>query len=306
MDTKHNYKYILFDFDGTIVDTIPLILESFRYVFDSMGAYEVTDEYILSTIGIPFEKTFSILPHEKMREALDMYLEYNSQNLGKGVGIFIGITDLLFRLKKENITVALVTSKRRTSAMPIIIQFDLEKYFDVMVFREDTQIHKPSPEPIYKTVELLCEMNRKKNLHQGLDDNHLSEGNRSKNQDGGHSNSNCNCNCNCNSKDGGQSQGQSVYNTVEKDSNAPRPEKHLQNDGTGDREELFLAAGINRDEILFVGDSIHDLRCAKAAAVDFAMVGWSRMDLSPIKKEEPEFWVDTPEDLLHLITKRTR
>ncbi|MBE6754002.1 MAG: HAD family hydrolase [Ruminococcaceae bacterium] len=54
----------------------------------------------------------------------------------------------------------------------------------------------------------------------------------------------------------------------------------------------------NKSEVLFIGDSIHDLHCAKNAGIDAAICGWTRMDTDVLRAAQPEVWLDAPSDLL--------
>lgn len=215
------YKTVLFDFDGTLVDTIPLIVESFQYTFMTLSGIKEDEKKIMSTIGIPLEEVFSDLDENKRTEAVDVYRKFNQEKLNRGTGIFLGIKHMLELLSVNNIRLGVVTSKRYDSANITAKFFEIDHYFDVFVSRDSTKRHKPDPEPLEKAIFLL--------------------------------------------------------------------DKKCQ-------DKTFL----DKDNILFVGDSIHDLRCARNSGIDCAIVNWTYMDKEELKNNSPDFWLDKPADILEL------
>jgi pyrophosphatase PpaX len=149
------YKCFLFDFDGTIADTIPLIMETFAHVFKTLTGQEGDRDFLLSTIGEPLEKTFSVLDEDLRDKALQEYFKYNRTHLEFGVGVFADIIKSIYSLKRQGAVTGLVTSKRYESAFFTIRQFELENMFDVIVTRENTQKHKPDPEPIIEAFRQI-------------------------------------------------------------------------------------------------------------------------------------------------------
>ncbi len=149
MSERRAFDGVLFDLDGTLIDTIPLIVETFQYTFDRLGIEGVTEEHILSGIGTPLETYFRQFPEVDTQELMKTYMQYNARMLSQAIAIFIGVPDMLGRLQALHVPVGIVTAKRRNSAMLTLGVFGIEKSFDIIVTKEDTDRHKPHPDPLW-------------------------------------------------------------------------------------------------------------------------------------------------------------
>ena len=149
------YKYVLFDLDGTLIDTNKLIMDSFKYTYKTGLGLEVSEQEILKYFGEPLIVTLARYSEDKANELFKTYIEYNESRHDDTVTIFEGIKELLEELVKQGCALALVTSKRRKVALMGLELFDIKKYFDVFIALEDTEQHKPNPAPALKALELL-------------------------------------------------------------------------------------------------------------------------------------------------------
>jgi pyrophosphatase PpaX len=149
------YKYVLFDLDGTLIDTNKLIIETFKYTYRTCLGLEVSEQEILKYFGEPLLVTLKRYSEERGEELLKTYIEYNETRHDDSVLLFDGVLKLLEELKGQGYTLALVTSKRRKVAQMGLDLFDISKHFDVFIALEDTELHKPNPAPVIKALELL-------------------------------------------------------------------------------------------------------------------------------------------------------
>ncbi|MDU1413689.1 MAG: pyrophosphatase PpaX [Clostridium sp.] len=148
-------KGILFDLDGTIVDTNELIIQSFTYVLNEYLGLKVSRQEIIKTFGAPLIETMRHYGGDRAEEITKVYIDYSHDIQSKYIRAYEHVEEGLIKLKKAGLKLAIVTSKRRTVALSCMNEFDLEKYFDVIVTPEDTKIHKPKGEPVLKACELL-------------------------------------------------------------------------------------------------------------------------------------------------------
>ena len=151
------YDLVLYDLDGTLWDSIPLIMECFRKAYDAvLGGTGRTDEDLMSYIGRPLGDTFAQHDDETKERLVNAYLEYNCQRLKENaIPIFPGVYDLLGAVKESGIKQGVVTSKRESSAMITIGLLDLAGYFDTMVFREATERAKPHGDPLIEAARRM-------------------------------------------------------------------------------------------------------------------------------------------------------
>lgn len=143
---------ILFDFDGTLVNTNDVIIASWQHTYRHFTGREESLEKITACFGEPLLLTMAReFPEVDPEESARIYRDFQQQNAEAFVTIFPGIREMLEELKTQNYRLAIVTSRTRESAQRYMNMLDIGSYFDDMVSCEDTDIHKPNPEPI-----LLC------------------------------------------------------------------------------------------------------------------------------------------------------
>lgn len=148
-------KAVLFDLDGTILDTNELILTSFREAFKKVLDIEPSDDEISRLFGKPLVQSLIPYTEDKLEELVTTYRELNDVKHDSMCYAFPEVKDMLQELKGMGIKLGIVTSKRRIMAdrgLKIAGIFDL---FDVIMTPEATEKHKPSPEPAIEACRLL-------------------------------------------------------------------------------------------------------------------------------------------------------
>lgn len=148
-------KALLFDLDGTLIDTNELIIMSFRHTFKEMLNLEVEDTEITRLFGEPLTQSMLRYNSERAEELVDFYRNYNESIHDSYCRSFNGAMEVLKKIKYAGIKIAVVTSKRRTLAERGMKLVGIFEYMDVIITPEDTEIHKPNPQPALKAMELL-------------------------------------------------------------------------------------------------------------------------------------------------------
>ncbi len=149
------YKYILFDLDGTLINTNKLIIDSFKYTLKKHLDIDAEDCQILKYFGEPLLITLERFSKEKAEVMFNTYIEYNERVHDKNVEAFENVDYVLKSLTNMGCIMSIVTSKRKILAKRGLELFDLLKYFDKIIAYEDTIKHKPEPDPIYKALSEL-------------------------------------------------------------------------------------------------------------------------------------------------------
>ncbi len=146
---------ILFDLDGTLIDSTDAILESFGVAYESLDVAKPEDEQIKSHIGYPLDVMFKRLGVSgNTKKYVDAYKNhYRTISREK--------TELL-PLAKEAIQEAsrfaklgIVTTKTSLYSQELLEHMDVMSYFDALIGREDVQNPKPHAEPIHKAIKQL-------------------------------------------------------------------------------------------------------------------------------------------------------
>lgn len=145
----------LFDLDGTLADTLPLIVESSHLALAELGR-AATDEEIIALIGVPLLETGEILLGPDQGEIYrDCYQKHFRTLDSSGLSAFAGIEPLLAELLAQGGKLACVTSKRRQPTERTLEQIGLKQYFSALVTAEDCLQHKPHGEPALTALKLL-------------------------------------------------------------------------------------------------------------------------------------------------------
>lgn len=144
---------MFFDLDGTVVNTIPLIIASYEHAMWSVLGVRPTTDEARGWIGQTLHATFSQRYPEKAEELVDSYIAWNLDHLAELLQEYPGVDELLAELCASGSTIGVVTSKRHGSAASTLESAGLAGRLPVLVAMEDTAVHKPSPEPLLLALE---------------------------------------------------------------------------------------------------------------------------------------------------------
>jgi pyrophosphatase PpaX len=160
---------VLFDFDGTLVDTTEMIHQSMRHATSSvLGRDDIPRETLLANVGQPLPRQMELIDTENAESLLEAYRSHHERNHDALIREFPGVEESLSRLRSAGIKVAVVTSKRRVSVeMALEIFPGLRNVVDRFVTLEDTTHHKPHPEPLLRALRLLGSIPKERAAYVG-------------------------------------------------------------------------------------------------------------------------------------------
>lgn len=149
-------KAIIFDFDGTLADTLPVCFLAFESVFEKFDNREVTSEEIKAMFG-PSETGIirDNLKNNNYDEAIELYYEIYRDRHENLVQNNEDINTLLKRLKTNGYKLGIVTGKARRSLDISLDCLGLDNFFDVIITGDDVEFPKPHPEGINKALDYL-------------------------------------------------------------------------------------------------------------------------------------------------------
>jgi pyrophosphatase PpaX len=211
-------RNILFDLDGTLLDTNELIIQSFKHTYKTHLNRQVDNEDIIKNFGEILNITLDRDFGECSGEAIKTYRNFQTGNFEKLITIREGVKEGIIELRRQGYMLGIVTSRLNDSASRGLKHFGLMEYFDVIIGADDTQIHKPDPTPALMALKKL---------------------------------------------------------------------------------------GGKPCETLLVGDSPYDVLCGKNAGIASVVVGWTALPMDMMLKHEPDYVVDSMEELLALVKKLT-
>jgi len=209
-------RNILFDLDGTLLDTNELIIQSFQHTYQRHLNKQVDKEDIIKNFGEILKITLDREFGEEGEEAIKTYRGFQVGNFEKLIAIHEGVKEGVIELHRQGYKLGVVTSRLNDSAIRGLNHFGLKDYFESIIGADDTDQHKPDPTPAFMALKEL---------------------------------------------------------------------------------------GGKPEETLLVGDSSYDVLCGKNAGITSVVVGWSALPMDIILKYEPDYVVDSMEELLALVER---
>ena len=149
------YKAILFDLDGTLLDTNELIVKSFQHTIAVHEQRELDAEIIRAFFGKTAKALLEFLAPDKVEEMTTTYRAYQSAHHDEWAKIFVGVREVIQEFYDAGMLLGIVTSKKNATAMRGLKLFDLDKYFTVVISAEQCQHTKPHPEPVQLALTKL-------------------------------------------------------------------------------------------------------------------------------------------------------
>ena len=148
---------ILFDLDGTLIDSIELILGAARHAFDGFAGRAPTDEEWRAGIGRPLNTMLREFASDDTEVArlFGRYREYQLAHHDRLVRVYEGVVDIVQWLAAEGYPLALVTSKSDWMAEKALVLVGLDRLIPTIVGAESCVNHKPHPEPVERALALL-------------------------------------------------------------------------------------------------------------------------------------------------------
>ena len=146
---------LLFDLDGTLVDSNECIIETFRRTFEKyMPSKVFTKSELIGIMGPPLYETFQIVSKDEriIQEMIAYYRKVYIEIEFDYIKIYKNVISVLAYFKNKGFHIGVVTTKFQVSAAPSIKAFGIDKYLDVLIGLDDVTNYKPHPEPVLKAL----------------------------------------------------------------------------------------------------------------------------------------------------------
>jgi pyrophosphatase PpaX len=150
------FRAVLFDLDGTLIDSGAIILASMRHAAETVLARRIPDHELMAAVGGPgLVAQMRALDPQRVDELVRVYREHN-EPLHAELQACEGVLDVLPELRRRGARLGIVTAKRLpTVQLAFDVIPELERYFDAVVGSDETERHKPHPDPILLALERL-------------------------------------------------------------------------------------------------------------------------------------------------------
>jgi len=155
-----DFKLVIFDFDGTLADTRKLIVICKQETMRELGIRVLSEEECASTIGLSaatgFRQSYPDMSEEMIDKCVAQYrAKFEEKKLEIPPELFQGITETLEFLKKKGVICTIASARNSKSLKGFLSLMDIEKYFPYVLGGDDTELLKPHPEPVLKTLKDL-------------------------------------------------------------------------------------------------------------------------------------------------------
>ena len=151
------YQTILFDLDGTLIDSVDLIVDSYLHTIAVHDLPALTREEILAGMGRPLRSIFGAWTDDPatMERWIATYREYNLTNHDTRVSAYPGVVDMVRQIREAGYRTALVTSKNRYGAERGLALVGLLDAIELIVGADDVTHPKPHAEPVEQALARL-------------------------------------------------------------------------------------------------------------------------------------------------------
>ncbi|MBB4826567.1 pyrophosphatase PpaX [Sporosarcina luteola] len=146
---------LLFDFDGTLLDTNELIIQTFQTVLDRHYPGKYLREHIVPFLGPTLVESFGTVDPLKVEQLVIEYREWNLEHHDELATEFEGVADTLHKLRAQGMKMAIVSTKRNNMIQKGLRLLGVEDVFETIVGLDDVQKPKPDPEPILLALQRL-------------------------------------------------------------------------------------------------------------------------------------------------------
>ena len=163
------FPVVLFDLDGTVVDSGPIILASMRHATRAVLGREIPDDALMATVGGPGleAQMLEFGGEDHLEELVTVYRAHN-EPLHRGLKTFLGMDDVLLGLKDEGRKLGLVSAKRRSTVELAFAATAIGHLFDVVVGGDEAPRQKPAPDTLLLALERLGETPDRRRVRRRL------------------------------------------------------------------------------------------------------------------------------------------
>jgi pyrophosphatase PpaX len=154
----HQTRAVFFDLDGTLLDSIRLIIDSYHHALASHGLAAKSDQHWLAGIGTPLRVQFGEwADRPDLFEALiATYRDYNISNHDQRVSAYPGAVEMVHAVRRRGLRTGLVTSKQRAGAERGLRLLGLLEAMEVIIAADDVVNPKPHPEPLLMAAKQVA------------------------------------------------------------------------------------------------------------------------------------------------------
>jgi len=148
-------KGIVFDLDGTLVDSLPVTLDGFNYAIEALGRTRLTYTEIMAHFGLGEDKIFEkLVGPENSNQAYDLFKQYTQEHISQ-IPLHTGVDFLLEKIQRHQIPTSIVTGRSWHTTEVILRHHGIFDSFISIIAHDHVKKPKPSPEGIHLALEKM-------------------------------------------------------------------------------------------------------------------------------------------------------
>jgi HAD superfamily hydrolase (TIGR01509 family) len=148
-------RAVLFDLDGTLIDSTDAIVDSYFHTFDTVGVARPERQFIIDTIGHPLRKQFGMMTDHDVEECIRVYRAHYTAHACEKTSLLPGAAECLAAFQNRKLRQGFATSKKREAAEMLLAHLNVLEYMEVRVGPGDVSQPKPHPESLEKAMAEL-------------------------------------------------------------------------------------------------------------------------------------------------------
>lgn len=148
-------RAVLFDLDGTLMDSTDAIVDSYYHTFDTIGEPRPERQFIISTIGHPLRKQFPMMTNHDVDDCITTYRTHYTEHSPAKTVLLPGASETLKEFSGRGLRMGFVTSKKREAAEMLLEHLGALHYMEARIGPLEVTRHKPDPEPVQIAMAAL-------------------------------------------------------------------------------------------------------------------------------------------------------
>lgn len=149
------YTAVIFDIDGTLVDSTQAIHDALQMVAVDIRGYRLTPQEMELGLSLPAPQALAAVGLPSNEETVDLWLDHEYELWGDEVGPFEGIEELLDILAQHSVVMGAVTSETSDEMNRGFARFAIKQHMREIITADDTERHKPDPDPLLACLDRL-------------------------------------------------------------------------------------------------------------------------------------------------------
>jgi phosphoglycolate phosphatase len=150
--TRLPIKLLIFDLDGTLIDSLPDLVEATNHMRESFGLSRFNPEEVRRLVGQGarslVERALPGLAPEEVEKGLERFLAYNLAHIADKTRLYPGVVETLQALEGAGYELCVLSNKNVALCREVLSRFGIERYFPTVFGADSLPFRKPSPEPV--------------------------------------------------------------------------------------------------------------------------------------------------------------